>query len=160
MTGDLNEQSESRPQVTVVITCRERYQLTEVMIEELVRNTHMPARLLYMDTGDPDWLRSRIADRSKEWSLEVIRFDESLWPTQARRRVVDLIDTKYAVFIDNDVLVRPGWLEQLYACAEQTGAGIVGARCLWWADAQSDTIHMAGGELVLERGANSEKDAT
>jgi GT2 family glycosyltransferase len=160
MTGDLNEQSESRPQVTVVITCRERYQLTEVMIEELVRNTHMPTRLLYMDTGDPDWLRSRIADRSKEWSLEVIRFDESLWPTQARRRVVDLIDTKYAVFIDNDVLVRSGWLEKLVACAEETGAGIVGPLYLWGSDAQSDTIHMAGGDLAWERSDTNDNDVS
>jgi len=67
--------------------------------------------------------------------------------TQARRRVADLIDTKYAVFMDNDVLVHPGWLERLYACAEETGAGIVGPLYLWGADAQADTIHMAGGEL-------------
>ena len=132
-TGNLDGQSASRPQVTVVITCRERHQLTERMIDELVRNTRIPIRLLYVDTGDPDWLRSKIADRSNEWSLEVIRFDEPLCPTQARRRVVGLIDTKYAVFIDNDVLVHPGWLEHLYACAEQTGAGIVGPLYLWGA---------------------------
>lgn len=159
MTGNLNGQSSARPQVTVVITCRERHQLTETMIDGLVRNTRLPIRLLYLDTGDPDWLRARIADRAREWSLEVMRFDEPLWPTQARRRVVDLIDTKYAVFIDNDVLVRPGWLEQLYECAEQTGAGIVGPLYLWGADEHSDTIHMAGGELVLERSGKDDNDA-
>ena len=156
MIGNLDEQSGL--QVTIVITCRERHQLTETMIDELVRNTHMPVRLLYLDTGDPDWLRTRIAERSSEWSLEVIRFDETLWPTQARRRVVDRIDTKYAIFIDNDVLVRPGWLEHLYACAEQTGAGIIGPLYLWGADAHSDTIHMAGGEL--ERSGNNDNDVS
>jgi len=156
MTGELNEQA--APQVTVVITCRERHQLTEVMLEELVRNTAMPVRLLYIDTGDPEWLRARIADRSREWSLEVIRFEGNLWPTQARRRVVDLIDTEYAVFMDNDVLVRPGWLESLYACAEETGAGIVGPLYLWGRDAQSNTIHMAGGDLVWERGDGNDND--
>lgn len=151
MTGNLDEKSESRPQLTVVITTRERHQLTETMIDELVRNTRIPIRLLYIDTGDPDWLRSKIADRSNEWSLEVIRFDEPLWPTQARRRIVDLIDTKYAVFIDNDVLVHSGWLEHLYECAEQTGAGIVGPLYLWGNDAQAESIHMAGGALIEER---------
>jgi GT2 family glycosyltransferase len=150
--GGLDEQCETRPQVTVVITCRERYQLTEMMIDELVRNTRIPIRLLYADTGDPDWLRAKIADRSQEWSLEVIRLDDHFWPTQVRRRIVDLIDTKYAVFIDNDVLVRPGWLEQLYECAEQTGAGIVGPLYLWGKDAHSDVIHMAGGGLDWQRG--------
>jgi GT2 family glycosyltransferase len=151
-TDSLDEQGGGLPQVTVVIPCRERYQLTEMMIEELVRNTRMPARLLYADTGDPDWLRAKIADRSQEWGLEVIRLDECLWPTQARRQIVDLIDTKYAVFIDNDVLVRPGWLEHLYECAEQTGAGIVGPLYLWGKDAHSDVIHMAGGALDWQRG--------
>src|SRR5436190_5296032 len=160
MTGNLDEKSESRPQLTVVITTRERHQLTETMIDELVRNTRIPIRLLYVDTGDPDWLRSKIADRSNEWSLEVIRFDEHLWPTQARRRIVDLIDTKYAVFIDNDVLVRSGWLEKLVACAEETGAGIVGPLYLWGSDAQSDTIHMAGGDLAWERSDTNDNDVS
>jgi GT2 family glycosyltransferase len=154
MTGNLVEQSKSPPQVTVVITCRERYQLAETAIAEVVRNTRIPIRLLYVDAGDPDWLRAKIAHRSSEWSLEVIRFDEPLWPTQARRRVADLIDTKYAVFMDNDVLVHPGWLEHLYECAEQTGAGIVGPVYLWGADAQADRIHMAGGQLTEERHDN------
>ena len=154
MTANPIEQSESRPQVTVVITCRERYQLTETTIDEVVRNTRIPIRLLFIDAGGPDWLSSKIADRSTEWSLEVIRFDERLWPTQARRRVADLIDTEYAVFLDNDVLVRPGWLEHLYECAEQTGAGIVGPVYLWGADAQADSIHMAGGKLISKRQDN------
>ena len=132
--------------------------MTERMIDELVRNTQMPVRLLYLDTRDPDWLRTRIAERANEWSLEVVRFDEPLWPTQARRSVVDRLGTKYAIFIDNDVLVRPGWLEHLYACAERTGAGIIGPLYLWGADAHSDTIHMAGGELVMERSGNNDND--
>src|SRR5690242_1108843 len=152
--GNLVEQSKSYPQVTVVITCRERRQLTEATIDEVVRNTRIPIRLLYVEAGDPDWLRSKIAHRSREWSLEVIRFDEPLWPTQARRRIADLIDTKYAVFMDNDVLVQPGWLEHLVDCAEQTGAGIVGPLYLIGADAQADSIHMAGGELIEERHGN------
>jgi len=31
------------------------------MIEEVVRNTRLPIRLLYIDAGDPDWLRAKIA---------------------------------------------------------------------------------------------------
>jgi GT2 family glycosyltransferase len=58
--------------------------------------------------------------------LEIIRFDDPLWPSQARRRIAGLLDTKYAVFVDNDVAILPGWLERLVECAEQTGAGIVG----------------------------------
>ena len=55
MTVSLEKKSESSPQVTVVITCRERHQLTETMIDDVVRNTRIPIRLLYIDAGDPDW---------------------------------------------------------------------------------------------------------
>jgi transposase-like protein len=52
--------------------------------------------------------------------------------------------------MDNDVLVRPGWLEKMYECAEQTGAGIVGPLYLWGNDAEAGRIHMAGGELAAQ----------
>jgi GT2 family glycosyltransferase len=34
---------------------------------------------------------------------------------------------KYVVFIDNDVLVTPGWLGSLVRRTEETGAWLVGA---------------------------------
>lgn len=135
------------PLVTVVITCRERHGLAEDVIERVVHSIRMPARLVYLDVCTPDWLRARIAARAAEWRLEVIRFDDPLWPSQARRRVAHMIDTKYAIFMDNDIAVLPGWLETLVDCAEQTGAGIVGPLYLWGETADTDRIHMAGGEL-------------
>jgi hypothetical protein len=137
----------ARPIVTVVITCRERHGLTEGVIDAIVRSIRMPARLLYLDVCTPEWLRARIAARAAEWCLEIIRVDEPLWPSQARRRIARLIDTKYAVFMDNDVQVLPGWLERIVACAEETGAGIVGPLYLWGEDEHADRIHMGGGEL-------------
>src|SRR5690242_19543912 len=114
------------PPVTIVLTCRERHGLTEAAIETLLANTRMPFRLIYADVASPEHLRARMAERAKDWAIEIVRFDEPIWPTQVRRRLAPTIDSEYAVFIDNGVLVAPGWLEQLYACAEETGAGIVG----------------------------------
>lgn len=141
----------SSPAVTVVIACRERYGLTEAAIDAVVRNISMPIRLIFADVCAPDWLRERLAARAAEWRLEIVRFDEPLWTSEARRRIARLIDTPYAVFMDNDVLVTPGWLERLYECAVETGAGIVGPVYLWGEDARSDTIHMAGGVLKGEQ---------
>jgi GT2 family glycosyltransferase len=141
------------PTVTVVMTCRERHGLTETAIESVLRNTRMPFRFLYADVGAPEWLRVRLAERAKEGVLEIVRFDDRLWPTEARRRIVNSIDSTYAVFIDDDVLVAPNWLEQLVECAEQTGAGIVGPVYLWGDGGPADRIHMAGGNLKEEREA-------
>ena len=61
------------------------------------------------------------------------------------------VRTKYVVFIDNDVLVTPRWLERLVACAEETGAWVVGPLyCV--GHPQQETIHTAGADMeIVER---------
>jgi GT2 family glycosyltransferase len=141
------DQADARPIVTVVVLFRERYGLTEAVIEQIARTIRIPVRLIYADAGTPDDLRARIDARAAEWGLEVVRFGERLWPTQVRLRIAELIDTKYAVFVDNDIHVLPGWLERLIDCAEETGAGLVGPLYLWGDNVRSERVHMAGGVL-------------
>ena len=126
------------------MTARERYALTLGAIDSIVRNTPVPYRFVYLDIQSPDWLREQLRNRPE---LEVIRFDEPLWPQQARARFAGSIETDYVVFIDNDVQVEPGWLDALVACADDTGAGIVGPLYLWGDGPTPDKIHMAGGKL-------------
>ena len=137
--------------VTVVMTCRERHGLADAAIESVLRNTSMPFRFVYADVSAPEWLRQKLSDHAKDGALQVVRFDEPLWPNEVRRRIAPSLDTPYAVFIDDDVLVSPGWLEHLVACADETGAGIVGALYLWGDDDSTNRIHMAGGLLEEER---------
>ena len=145
------------PRVTIVMTARERHSLTEAALDSIVEETPAPYRLLYLDCGAPDWLRETLADRADDWGLEVVRFDEPLWPHEARARIAPAIDTDYAVFIDNDVQVEPGWLDALVACADETRAGIVGPLYLWGDDIRASTIHMAGGRLIEEPAENGRR---
>lgn len=56
--------------------------------------------------------------------------------------------TKYVVFVDNDVVVSPGWLKALVQCAEETDAAIVGP--LTCQDEPiHETIHFANGEARI-----------
>jgi GT2 family glycosyltransferase len=130
------------------MTARERHALTEASIDSVHQFTARPYRFMYLDVQSPDWLRRQLAQRAPEWGLEVVRFDEALWPHEARKRVVGSIDTDYAIFIDNDVIVDPGWLDALIACADETGAGIVGPLYLWGDGVSPPRIHMAGGKLT------------
>jgi len=151
--GAMNAKDGGRPRVTVIMTGRERNGLALRSVESVLDNTRMPFRFLYADVCSPDWLRARLSQQAKAGALELVRFDEPLWPTQVRHRLVGQVDSAYAVYIDNDVLVAPGWLESMIACADETGAGIVGPVYLWGEDASSDLIHMAGGLLRAERQA-------
>lgn len=135
------------PRVTIVMTARERHSLAEAAIDSIVAQTPHPYRLVYVDVDSPQSLRETFAARATEWGLEVVRFDEPLWPQPARVRMSGAIRTEYTLFIDNDVDVESGWLESLVACADATGAGIVGPLYLAGDGMQPARIHMAGGRL-------------
>src|SRR5258708_32541579 len=111
----MKPEARSQPRATIVMTARERHALAAASIESIVSGTRRPYRFMYLDVQSPVRLRETLARRSVEWGLEVVRFDEPLWPHEARNRVVDGIDTDYVVFIDNDVLVDEGWLDALVA---------------------------------------------
>lgn len=144
----MNKPAHTQPRATIVMIARERHALTEASLECIVRNTIKPYRLIYTDGQTPDWLWQRLEQRAPEWGLELVRHDQPLWPHQLRNRVAGSINTDYTVFIDNDVLVDPGWLEHLVKCADETGAGIVGPLYLWGDGINPPKIHMAWGTLT------------
>lgn len=55
------------------------------------------------------------------------------------------MNTKYVVFIDNDVVVTPGWLQKLIECAEETGATVVSPLICQHLPIH-EIVHCAGGE--------------
>ena len=130
------------------MTVRERHGLTERALTSVLHNTARPYRLIYADVQSPDWLRTRLAAYSKQWGFEVVRYDEHLWPQQIRNQLINSIDTDYVVYMDNDVEVEPGWLTHLIACADETGAGVVGPLYLWGNGKSGPKIHMAGGKII------------
>jgi GT2 family glycosyltransferase len=153
----MRPEAPSHPRATIVMTARERHAFAETSIESIVQGTGRPYRFIYLDVQSPDWLRKTFARRASEWGLEVVRFDEPLWPHEARNRVVGSIATDYIVFIDNDVLVAKGWLEALVACADETGAGIVGPLYLQGDGVNPPKIHMAGGKLIEEAAEHGQR---
>jgi GT2 family glycosyltransferase len=68
---------------------------------------------------------------------------------QARNLGLRGVDTKYIVFLDNDALVTPGWLESLVQCAEETDAWVVGP-LYFLGEFERQIVHMAGGALHMK----------
>src|SRR5262245_4335958 len=103
----------AKARATLVMTARERHSLADRAIDSVLAATARPYRFVYLDVQSPPWLRARLAQRQAAGELEAIRFDEALWPQEARLRIADTLDTDYAVFLDNDIQVAPGWLDAL-----------------------------------------------
>lgn len=131
-------------QITLIITQRERFSYTQPSLESIYQNTHHSFDLIYVDGNSPPHIQQYLEAQAKEKGFTLVRKETYLFPNQARNLVLDQVKTAYVVFIDNDVLVTPGWLEKLVQCAEETGALVV---CPLYLEGKPEdqVIHMAGG---------------
>lgn len=142
----------SEPQVTIVVVPRERFSYTQKSLESIYEHTTFPFKLVYVDGNSPAHIKRYLEKQAQEKGFKLIRTEHYLSPNQARNIGLDYVDTKYLVFIDNDVLVKPGWLEAFVRCAEETGAWLVGPLCLEGSDFQ--TIHITGGTFHFKDKGN------
>jgi GT2 family glycosyltransferase len=136
------------PKVTLIVTQRERMSLSEMSLENILADRSEPFRLIYVDGGAAEPVRTYLQHRVPDVGGLLIRRDEWLWPNVARNLALPHVNTPYVVFIDNDVVVEPGWLKRLVTTAEQTGAAIVGPLYLISDGVKEPVIHMAGGSII------------
>ncbi len=132
------------PQVTIVVVPHERFSCAERSLESIYEHTKFPFTLVYVDGGSPKRVKRYLEARARQRGFQIIRTDCYLSRNQARNLGLRQAKSKYVVFIDNDVLVSPGWLEALVRCAEETGAWLVGPLYLM-GEPKDQIIHMAGG---------------
>ncbi|MCA1993394.1 MAG: glycosyltransferase [Coleofasciculus sp. S288] len=133
------------PQVTIVVSPRERFSYTRESLESIYEYTQMPFKLVYVDGNSPAKVRRYLDEQAQARGFQLVRTDYYLSPNHARNLGLAHVKTKYVVFIDNDVIVSPGWLNALVQCAEETEATVVGP--LMCQDAPvHEIVHFAGGE--------------
>jgi GT2 family glycosyltransferase len=136
------------PKVTLVVTQRERMLLSQMSLENILADRSEPFRLIYVDGGSPEPVRSYLERRVTDAGGLLIRRPAWLWPSVGRNLALPHVETPYVVFIDNDLVVERGWLGKLVAAAEETGAALVGPLYLISDGVGEARIHMAGGTLT------------
>jgi GT2 family glycosyltransferase len=133
------------PTVTLVVVPRERFSYAKTSLESIYQYTQMPFHLVYVDGNSPQPVRRYLEGESLRQGFKLLRTNYYLYPNQARNLGAKGVDTDYIVFLDNDVVVSPGWLEALVDCAEATGAAVVGPLMCQHEPLHTE-IHFAGGE--------------
>ncbi len=136
----------SNQRATVIVTQRERFGMTEESLESLYEHTP-DVRLIYVDGKSPPRVAEYLKREAETRGFTLIRKDRFLMPNQARNIGVAAADTDYVVFVDNDVLYTPGWLDRLIACAEETSAWVVAPLTCQGLPAHTE-IHQAGGDYA------------
>ncbi|MFM2042748.1 MAG: hypothetical protein RLY86_1324 [Pseudomonadota bacterium] len=137
------------PRVSVVVTPREKFSLALDSLDSLLPSlAGMDHELIYVDGNSPRPVREGLAERARHHPMRILRSERYLAPNAARNRGAAAARAPLIVFIDNDVMVTPGWLEALVVCAERTGAAIVGPLVCQGAPLHS-IVHCAGGECGI-----------
>jgi GT2 family glycosyltransferase len=138
-----------QPSVSIVVVPRESFGYTHASLDSLYLHTHEPFDLIYVDGGSPRRVRDYLVRESRARGFTLIRTDEYLSPNRARNLGLRAAHGRYVVFVDNDILFQDGWLGRLVACAETTGAAIVGPlSCI--GEPLHEIIHNGGGETSIE----------
>jgi len=133
------------PSVTVVMSPRERFSLTQRSIESLFTDLSVPFDFICVDGGSPASVRDYLRREAARRDFRLLRTEHYLTPNEARNLAIEQVRTRYVVFIDNDLIVAPGWLRHLLRCAEETSADIV-APLICIGEPVHARVHMAGGE--------------
>ncbi len=141
----MNSSPSSQPEVTIVVAPRERFSFTRESLESIYEHTEYPFELIYVDGGSPSHVKDYLAAKAAQKQFQIIRTEHYLCPNHARNLGLRQVNTKYVVFIDNDVVVTPGWLKALVDCAEETGATVVSPLICQYLPLHSE-VHCAGGE--------------
>lgn len=135
----------TEPIVTIVVVPRERFSHAQTSLESIYEHTQIPFNLVYVDGNSPRSVSEYLQSQAKAPHFQLIQTDYYLYPNQARNLGLAYVETPYLVFIDNDVVVTPGWLQALVQCAEETGASVVGP-LMGQHEPVHQEIHFAGGE--------------
>jgi GT2 family glycosyltransferase len=144
-TPSVSDFNQSAPRVTLVVVPRERFSCTIESLESLYEHTQVPFDLVYVDGNSPPHIREYLQKSAEERGFRIIRTEYYLFPNQARNMGMAQVKTPYFVFVDNDVVVSPGWLKALLDCAEETQAAVVGP-LMCQDEPIHEVVHFAGGE--------------
>ncbi len=110
------------------------------------------SQLIYVDGGAPTDVSAELQSLVEQHGGEWIRRDCVLAGNEARNLAMPFVDREFVVFIDNDVIPAPEWVERLIECADETDAAVVGPLILHGPSEQSKQIHIAGGRLSIVDG--------
>lgn len=136
------------PQVTIVVTARERFSKSQESLESIYRHTTVPFELIYVVGKPPRALAEWLGGQAAQRGFELVVEDEHLAPNHARTIAMERVTTPFVAFVDNDLIVTDGWLARLLDCAAETDAWVVGP-LYFEGEPGERIIHMAGGDLDI-----------
>lgn len=116
----------SQKKVTVVMAPFERFSAFPKALDELYLSVDIPFNLIVVEGHAPESIRAAIDSWIRWRPNATVLYSQTLLSLAAAFNLaVPHIQTPYALFLDNDVRLRPGSLEKMLECAEEKKAPVV-----------------------------------
>lgn len=99
----------SKPEVSIIVTTWNSLEMFKLFWEYLKRYTKTPFELIVVDNGSTDGT----VEFLKNINVKTILNKKNVGVVKALDLAEKLVKTKYLVSMNDDILVSPGWLEDL-----------------------------------------------
>lgn len=106
-----------RKLASIIIPCFNNLRYTRECLKHLARNTKDPYELILVDNGSTDGTACFVKKHAK---ARLIQNRDNLGFAKAINQGMRAARGEYVIWLNNDVIVTPGWLESLIACAERS----------------------------------------
>ncbi|WP_172825495.1 glycosyltransferase [Geobacter sp. DSM 9736] len=130
-TGTMCNDSPDKPLVSIIIPLYNKVEYTKQCLQALSLNTdpHPPYELIIVDNASSDGTAEYL--RTLSGDVTIVANVKNLGFAKACNQGGRLAQGRYVVFLNNDTIPHPGWLDALVRGVEQDGADIVGAKLLY-----------------------------
>lgn len=139
-TAESAQGPERQELVSIVVLARNQLSYTKQCIDSIFRHTKTPFELIVVDNASTDGtskyfarLRRQHEDSVRHGrpsickAVKVISHDHNLGFAAGNNSALGSAEGDYVLFVNNDVVAAPGWLEKMVACAQSAPSiGIVG----------------------------------
>lgn len=136
--------------VSIIILSFNRFMDTEKAVESINKYTHVPFELIIFDNNSQESVRTKLKLLVNRYhNVKLILEDYNLGCAGGRKKALQYASGEYILFLDNDILVTPNYLENLISRLDEDEKN-VGACCkVVFPDGK---IQYNGGTMVINDG--------
>ena len=116
--------------VSIIILTLNALEYTKRCVESILENTETKYEIIFIDNGSTDGTCSYLSKIAEEKNfLKLILNSKNIGFAAGNNQGMEIARGDYILFLNNDVVVTPGWLERLISSADKRKEiGIVGPR--------------------------------